>query len=100
MSPTAQQGLVQPAELTGANRTAAQQLAALCKQHDGQSLDLILGPPVEPYLYFEVGALVGFFELVHTRYMVEAWGMVHPGHRRRGIHGIPRCHRTMVEDVQ
>jgi ribosomal protein S18 acetylase RimI-like enzyme len=84
------EGLVRRNRLSAGELAAIEALAAICRRHEGLELQLnfeILrtrpGTETNDFLYYAGGALVGFLELYGAE--VEAIGMVHPEHRRRGV---------------
>jgi ribosomal protein S18 acetylase RimI-like enzyme len=77
--------------LTAGDLAAAQELAALCDQHEGLELPLNLSTPevlgegdCDQLLYSQDGALIGFLSLDQMS-EIEICMAVHPEHRRRGI---------------
>src|SRR5438552_2348475 len=86
-----EKGLVRQQALTAQDRDDVEQLAALCRQHEGLDLGWVLEPSgrvpgheTNQLLYYDEGALVGFMSLPAGP-EIELCGIVHPEHRRRGI---------------
>jgi ribosomal protein S18 acetylase RimI-like enzyme len=83
--------LITTSRLAAEHRAEAEQLAALCRQHDGLELALDLEPSPSPtgdepghFLAYEEGRLIGFMSMTPGS-EPEVTGMVHPRHRRSGV---------------
>jgi ribosomal protein S18 acetylase RimI-like enzyme len=86
-------GVLRQAALTSAQAAEVRALVALCNARDGLDLKLAIEVsetpytgPAQAFLHYAGGALVGFAALDYGGgHDAELCGMVHPGHRRRGI---------------
>lgn len=90
MTHETQHGLVAANQLDAEQQQAALALAETCNQLEGLTLKLNMssdadGMPVNKWLYYEHGALVGYAALDGGPPEAELCGMVAPTHRRRGI---------------
>src|SRR5690348_17270226 len=84
------EGLVRRNRLSAGELAEIEGLAAICRGYEGLELQLNFevlrarpGTETNDFLYYAGGGLVGFLEMYGAE--VEVIGMVHPGHRRRGI---------------
>jgi ribosomal protein S18 acetylase RimI-like enzyme len=90
MAHEAQQGLIAANQLDARQRDAALALAQTCNELEGLTLKLNLsrdaeGMPVNKWLYYDQGALVGYAALDGGSPEAELCGMVAPSYRRQGI---------------
>jgi ribosomal protein S18 acetylase RimI-like enzyme len=90
MAHETQNGLVAANQLDEDQQRAALALAETCNQLEGLTLKLNVsrdaeGMPVNKWLYYDQGALVGYAALDGGPPEAELCGMVAPSHRRKGI---------------